>query len=174
MSRILDVINRLQSPTLNLCESILSSSNTFSIFLTESYWNFAAHFLKSKLLADFCKEHNGEEISSLHASFANMDRFAALIKKQTLLHYPEGREVQGVIREYNLNHAHSESRYIQRIYADQDDIMILCFYDAQAEILLDQVSFEVDMSFKRIKTKGLNEVVLAAYMVEHGKGASNQ
>jgi hypothetical protein len=26
------------------------------------------------------------------------------------------------------------------------------------------------MSFKRIKTKGLNEVVLAAYISEHGKG----
>jgi hypothetical protein len=48
--------------------------------------------------------------------------------------------------------------------------MILCFLDEQARVLLKQKSFEVDMSFKRIKTKGLNEVVLAAYISEHGKG----
>ena len=99
-----------------------------------------------------------------------MDRFAALIKKQNLLYYPEGREIQGVIRKYNLNHAGSKDRYIQEIYLDQDHIMILCFLDEQARVLLKQKSFEVDMSFKRIKTKGLNEVVLAAYISEHGKG----
>ena len=99
-----------------------------------------------------------------------MDRFSALIKKQMLFHYPEGREIQGVIREYRLNQSGKDWQYIQQIYQEQQQIMIVCFFKQQAEILLDLNSFEVDMSFKRIKMKGLNEVVLAAYLVEHGKG----
>ena len=99
-----------------------------------------------------------------------MDRFAALIKKQNLLHYPAGREFQGVLQEYNLNNNDIRHRYIQSIYQDQNDIMIVCFYKQQAKILMELPSFEVDMSFKRMKTKGLNEVALAAYIPEHGKG----
>ena len=109
----------------------------------------------------------------LHSSFANMDIFAALIKKQNLLDYPAGREIQGVIREYTLNHRNNVfSRYIQEIYQDQDTLMIICFFEEQIKILIDLTSFEIDMSFKRIKTKGLNEVVLASYLAEHGKGKS--
>jgi hypothetical protein len=102
-----------------------------------------------------------------------MDRFSALIKKQNLLHYPEGREIQGVIREFVLNHRGKHSQYIQEIYHDNENVMIFCFFLQQAEILLNLSSFEVDMSFKRVKTKGLNEVVLASYIVEHGKGMIN-
>jgi hypothetical protein len=124
-------------------------------------------------LAEFCRQHHGDTISLLHSSFANMDIFAALIKKQNLLDYPAGREIQGVIREYTLNHRNNVfSRYIQEIYQDQDTLMIICFFEEQIKILIDLTSFEIDMSFKRIKTKGLNEVVLASYLAEHGKGKS--
>jgi hypothetical protein len=99
-----------------------------------------------------------------------MDRFSALIKKQNLLYYPEGREIQGVMREFNLNHCGSDSQYIQQIYQDGEHVMIICFFRQQAEILLNLSSFEVDMSFKRIRTNGLNEVAFASYIVEHGKG----
>jgi hypothetical protein len=102
-----------------------------------------------------------------------MDRFAALIKKQNLMNFPEGREIQGVIHEFTQNHKENAQPYIQNIFQDADDIMIICFYDEQAQILLGLTSFEIDMSFKRIKTKGLNEVVLASYMIEHGKGKSS-
>jgi len=39
-----------------------------------------------------------------------MDRFAAVIQKQHLLNYPDGREFNGVVREYTLKH---EGKYTQ-------------------------------------------------------------
>ena len=40
--------------------------------------------------------------------------------------------------------------------------MITCFHEGQAKILSTLKTFEVDMSFKRVGTAGLDEVVIAA------------
>jgi hypothetical protein len=47
--------------------------------------------------------------------------------------------------------------------------MIICFFKEQAKLLIDQISFEVDMSFKRIRQKDLNEIIFASYLEAHGK-----
>lgn len=47
--------------------------------------------------------------------------------------------------------------------------MVICFYKRQAELLLEQISFEVDMSFKRIRQKNMNEIIFANFMPNHGK-----
>lgn len=49
--------------------------------------------------------------------------------------------------------------------------MITCFFWQQAEVLFNLKSFEVDMAFKRCKTKNLNEIVFATYLsiLEKGK-----
>ena len=104
-----------------------------------------------------------------------MSRFAAIIRKQFLMNYPEGREIQGVIREYQLNHQNQmHDQYIQDVYHDAECIMIICFFKSQAQALLQLSSFEVDMTFSRIATKGLNEIVFAAYFADQGgKGIIN-
>jgi len=48
--------------------------------------------------------------------------------------------------------------------------MIICFLKAQAEIFLQQKTFEVDMSYKRIRQKDMNEIIFAGFFREHGKG----
>jgi hypothetical protein len=48
--------------------------------------------------------------------------------------------------------------------------MILCAYKEQIMLLSKLNSFEVDMSYKRIRQKNINEVVFATYLHEHGKG----
>lgn len=41
--------------------------------------------------------------------------------------------------------------------------MVICFTKIQAQILLELESFEVDMSYKRIKARDINEVVFATF-----------
>ncbi len=48
--------------------------------------------------------------------------------------------------------------------------MAVCFYLEAAKVLLKQNTFEVDMTFKRIKAADINEVVFAAFLPELGKG----
>ena len=50
--------------------------------------------------------------------------------------------------------------------------MIICAFDAQARILANTLSYEVDMSFKRVKDKDMKEVVFAKHYQEIGKGKS--
>jgi len=47
--------------------------------------------------------------------------------------------------------------------------MIICVFKEQARLLLTLASFEVGMSYKRIKSSKMNEVVFATYLPEHGK-----
>ena len=47
--------------------------------------------------------------------------------------------------------------------------MIICFLQEQAKIFLTQRTFEVDMSFKRILERNMNEIVFAVWLEEHGK-----
>ena len=47
--------------------------------------------------------------------------------------------------------------------------MIICFLQEQAKIFLAQRTFEVDMSFKRIIERNMNEIVFAVWLEEHGK-----
>ena len=48
--------------------------------------------------------------------------------------------------------------------------MIICFYKKQAEMLLKQSSFEVDMAYKRIRQRNINEVLFATLLKAEGKG----
>lgn len=56
------------------------------------------------------------------------------------------------------------------MFFDEEGVMIICFLRDQAELLLSLSSFEIDMSYKRIKFNKMNEVVFATYMTQHGKG----
>ena len=47
--------------------------------------------------------------------------------------------------------------------------MIICLFKEQAELLRSLTSFEVDMAYKRLKSKKFNEVVFAYYNRQHGK-----
>lgn len=54
------------------------------------------------------------------------------------------------------------------IYSDPEGIMVICAYDEQIEYLATLTSFEVDMSYKRIKGD-VNEVVFSTMIRAHGK-----
>lgn len=46
--------------------------------------------------------------------------------------------------------------------------MIICGFDEQIKLLGSLTSFEVDMSYKRVKGE-FNEVIFATFLPEHGK-----
>jgi hypothetical protein len=48
--------------------------------------------------------------------------------------------------------------------------VIICFFKRQVEILFKLKSFEVDMSFKRIRDDNTNEIVFAAFLLKLNKG----
>jgi hypothetical protein len=47
--------------------------------------------------------------------------------------------------------------------------MIICLFKEQAQLLVKQKTFEVDMSFKRVFEKDINEVIFAAHLFDQGK-----
>jgi hypothetical protein len=47
--------------------------------------------------------------------------------------------------------------------------MVLCAYKDQIQLLAKLSSFEVDMSFKRIRSKDMNEVLFATFLPDQSK-----
>ncbi|KAF2267132.1 hypothetical protein CC78DRAFT_577328 [Lojkania enalia] len=62
----------------------------------------------------------------------------------------------------------ARNSYIQHIYNDNDGVMIICFFQKQAEIFLSQRTFEVNMPFKRFHDQGYTEIIFAAWPERHG------
>lgn len=96
LNDILDIIKRIKDPQLNICK----------VFLTclDFYTNQLARFLQSPELQNFCQQYNKASLAQIHNSFANYDRIAALIKRERLLSYPEGRHFNGVLFEWKTKH----------------------------------------------------------------------
>ena len=59
--------------------------------------------------------------------------------------------------------------YVQEYYHDPQGTMILCGFRDQIEVLSSLQSFEVDMSYKRIRSKDMNEVLFATFLPEESK-----
>lgn len=55
------------------------------------------------------------------------------------------------------------------MFHDAGQIMIICAFKEQIQLLNSLNAFEIDMSYKRIREKKLNEVVFATYLPTHGK-----
>ncbi|KAK2793175.1 hypothetical protein FQN52_001823 [Onygenales sp. PD_12] len=144
MNRILQLIQEMREPTMKL-----------------------SSFLKSPALQAFCHKYDAQSLAEIHTSFSNMDRFRAMIQKQRLLAFPAGQSYNGVLFELERNPALKE--YVQEIYQDPDGLMIICMLKEQASLLLSLSSFEVDMSYKRLKSSKMNEVVFATYLPQFGK-----
>jgi hypothetical protein len=50
--------------------------------------------------------------------------------------------------------------------------MVFCAYKSQVELLTQLSSFEVDMSYKRIRNKNMNEVLFATFLPDQAKSKS--
>ena len=52
-------------------------------------------------------------------------------------------------------------QYIQELHQDGENIMIICFYQRQVQLLLEQKWLQCDMAFKRLKNENEKEIVFA-------------
>jgi hypothetical protein len=60
---------------------------------------------------------------------------------------------------------HEKTPYIQRIYNDGPNRLIVCFYTEVLQYLLQQSALDMDLSFKRIRGE-MNEFVFAGWVKE--------
>ncbi|EGE86700.2 hypothetical protein BDDG_09650, partial [Blastomyces dermatitidis ATCC 18188] len=144
MNRILTLIQEMREPNMTL-----------------------SFFLKSPALQKFCDEYNSQSLAEIHISFTNMNRFRAILQKQQLLSFPAGQDYNEVLFQLDQNSALKD--YVQNIHQNEEDLMIICMLKEQAALLLSLSSFEVDMSYKHIKSSKMNEVIFATYLPQHGK-----
>ena len=126
--------------------------------------NCLAAFLKSSQLIEFCRTHNKKYISEIHVDFVNMNRISAMIYKTRLDYWSEERDFKDLVQEYHFNHLEKDYQYIQQIYNEDFNQMIICFFIEQTYFLFFQRTFKMNMIFKRVKTKNMNEVILATYV----------
>jgi hypothetical protein len=61
-------------------------------------------FLRSPLLDQYCRQNNAKTLRDLHISFNNLDRISSIIQKQKITQWPEGRDLAGVVFEYEQRH----------------------------------------------------------------------
>ncbi|EAA67000.1 hypothetical protein AN8575.2 [Aspergillus nidulans FGSC A4] len=128
---------------------------------------FCAQFLRSPQLEAFCEQYNTSTLAEIHISFCNKDRISAILQKQRLLAYPNGQDIDGVIFLQQSNQHIKD--YIQETYHDSEGTMVICAYREQIQLLAQLSSFEVDMSYKRIRTKDINEVLFATFLPDQCK-----
>lgn len=62
---------------------------------------------------------------------------------------------------------------MREIYHEGDITIIICILQDQAKLFQSLRSFEVDMSFKRVREGRFNEVIFAVFLEDHGKGKYN-
>ncbi|OJJ94572.1 hypothetical protein ASPACDRAFT_37780, partial [Aspergillus aculeatus ATCC 16872] len=118
-------------------------------------------------LEDFCRQYNASTLTELHPSFCNKDKISLIIQKQRLLTNPNGQDVDGLI--FLLNIDPFIRSYVQDRYHDADGTMIFCAYKEQLQLLARLESFEVDMSYKRLRSNNMNEVLFATFLKDQNK-----
>jgi len=60
-------------------------------------------------------------------------------------------------------------QYIQDVYNDGKNFMVICFYRRQVEVLMKQNWFQCDMAFKRLKDRRQKEIVFAIMNKQNNK-----
>ncbi len=93
-----------------------------------------------------------------------MNQISAMIYKTRLDYWSEERDFKDLVQEYHLNHLEKDYQYIQQIYNKDFNQMIICFFIEQTYFLFFQRTFKMNMIFKRVKMKNMNEVVLVTYV----------
>jgi hypothetical protein len=76
--------------------------------------------------------------------------------------------IHNILRMYYIC-IYNPLQYIQDVYNDGKNIMIICFYRRQIEVLMEQNWFQCDMAFKRLKDQRQKEIVFAMMNKQNNK-----
>ncbi|KAF2184934.1 hypothetical protein K469DRAFT_748012 [Zopfia rhizophila CBS 207.26] len=140
---IISIINNIRNPNLTL--------NTFIV---------------NPRVQEFCSQFGGKDLWEVHQSLANMDRISAIIYKQRMLHAAAGQSIAGVAAKWELERLTMNDPYIKDFFWDGKNLIVICFFKTQVEVLSRSKTFQVDMGFKRIKDSNIKEVLFATYQPE--------
>ncbi|OJJ78431.1 uncharacterized protein ASPGLDRAFT_182657 [Aspergillus glaucus CBS 516.65] len=124
-------------------------------------------FLCNPRIIEYCNERNAESLSGLHATLVTQDRIKSLIDKEKIALFPKGQEVNGLI--FQCQREPKLREYVQHTFQDNENTLIILAHQAQFKLLQSLKMFEVDMNYKRLRRKDLNEIVFAAFLPLHGK-----
>ncbi|PYH88477.1 hypothetical protein BO71DRAFT_403826 [Aspergillus ellipticus CBS 707.79] len=93
-------------------------------------------------------------LAALHQGLRVEDRVTALIRKQRLLTYPLGTNLQGIQREYSFDQLrNSDEQWIREVHFldNTNHFLILCCTYAQAKAFINVQHIEMDLSFKMVQ-----------------------
>lgn len=93
--------------------------------------NYLAAFLKSSQFIKFCWTHNKKHISEIHVDFVNMNWISAIIYKTHLDYWFEKHDFKDLVQKYHFNHLEKDYQYIQQIYNEDFNQMIIYFFIEQ-------------------------------------------
>jgi hypothetical protein len=71
--------------------------------------NYLGRFLISPALRELCQSYATKTLAEIHDSLQNTDRISAVIRKQKLLDFPQGQDLNGVIFEIEKNESFAVS-----------------------------------------------------------------
>lgn len=109
-----------------------------------------SQFLNSTQLQTYLQLKGFHSIEEMHIGFANKDKISRIMKREKLLQFPFESSLGGVHYEWRTKHQDPETAYIQQIFTSSSGNLIICLFKEQASILLDQDTFQMDMSYKRL------------------------
>jgi hypothetical protein len=110
----------------------------------------------------------------LHASLNIEDHISSLIRKERLLHYHDGTDIAGVLREFDFDQKRPYDQWIREVFFFDNDFkhyIILCCTDQQANAFQEAQFIQVDLSFKMIQGKA-NVFNIAGWNEEHQRKLS--
>ncbi|OQD70543.1 hypothetical protein PENANT_c255G11182 [Penicillium antarcticum] len=154
---LLDLVTLVRS--MNTRSLTLGMDINNSLLIYSAYLLIEVCFLMSPKLKAFCAQFNAFSLQEVHESLGNMDRIAAIIKKERLLTFPQGQGINGLLFQWRNNDRKLKD-YIVEITED----LVICQTREQAKIMRNSESFEVDMSFKRVKDSSIREVIFAKFV----------
>lgn len=135
-------------------------------------------------LQSWLKDLRKCSLGDVHPSLACKSKISALLRKEQLLAFPQGLHLAGTYylcildasnmylglhREMCIQEKDKQQQYIQKVYFDGVNVLIICYFRELLLLILHQKSIQVDMSFKRI-AGDINEVLFATYIEEFQSG----
>ncbi|OJJ57920.1 hypothetical protein ASPSYDRAFT_1018177 [Aspergillus sydowii CBS 593.65] len=124
-------------------------------------------FLESPGLADFCRKHNASSLAEIHPSFADNRLVTRLIRKVRLESEQSREDFNGLARLTETDKELSE--YIKECYMDKGDFMVFCAYNDQIRLLSQTISFDIDDSVKRVRSKVMHEISFTTFLPQQNK-----
>lgn len=106
-----------------------------------------------------------------HPGINHTDRLREILDDVRTESFPQGRGINAVQMRWEQNDRRSVNPYIQRCITDVTGAcwIALCYLEAQARAFSLTKQWQFDMSFKRIRTKDINEICFSRLHPGFGK-----